>query len=262
MAVLDGGVAVRCNPKPALAGLKSRSRSSVDRPAASSAALKVWSCAATTFEPCQVRKEAAVRSVRRVPQGCRARAKRAGGLGGAPIDNGCTANPLLVPGRDSAPWGCARASGCRSRFSRTRGVAAAIVRAARLTPTTDVLEVGPGLGVMTGGWRRRRDASWRSRSTRLCRGAADRSCLTKRDRRDRRRPEARPDHVFRRAVRRRGQPAVPHHLARAAPLAGQSGRRSPQRLVVMVQAEVAERIAAQPGADERAGGGDSRRRPA
>src|SRR5258707_11034347 len=74
MAVLDGGVAVRCNPKPALAGLKSRSRSSVHRPTAGSAVLKAWSCAATTFEPCQVRKEAAVRSVRRVPQGCRARA--------------------------------------------------------------------------------------------------------------------------------------------------------------------------------------------
>src|SRR5919108_2619364 len=73
-AVLDGGVAVRCNPKPALAGLKSRSRSCVDRPTVGSAALKAWSCAAATFEPCQVRKEAAVRSVRRVPQGCRARA--------------------------------------------------------------------------------------------------------------------------------------------------------------------------------------------
>src|SRR5438105_13112159 len=74
LAVLDGGVAVRCNPKPALAGLKSRSRLCVDRPTAGSAALKAWFCAATTFEPCQVRKEAAVRSARRVPQGCRARA--------------------------------------------------------------------------------------------------------------------------------------------------------------------------------------------
>src|SRR5919202_1405857 len=74
VAVLDGGVAVRCNPKPALAGLKSRSRLCVHRPTASSAVLKAWSCAATTFEPCQVRKEAAVRSARRVPQGCRARA--------------------------------------------------------------------------------------------------------------------------------------------------------------------------------------------
>src|SRR5437868_1099304 len=37
-AVLDGGVAVRCNPKPALAGLKSRSRSCVDRPTAGRAA--------------------------------------------------------------------------------------------------------------------------------------------------------------------------------------------------------------------------------
>src|SRR5918912_511228 len=73
-AVLDGGVAVRCNPKPALAGLKSRSRLCVHRPTAGSAALKAWSCAATTFEPCQVRKEAAVRSARRVPQGRRARA--------------------------------------------------------------------------------------------------------------------------------------------------------------------------------------------
>src|ERR1043166_7181529 len=51
VAVLDGGVAVRCNPKPALAGLKSRSRSSVHRPTAGSAALKAWSCAATTYEP-------------------------------------------------------------------------------------------------------------------------------------------------------------------------------------------------------------------
>src|SRR5712692_5303339 len=74
VAVLDGGVAVRCNPKPALAGLKSRSRSRVHRSTAGSAALKAWSCAATTYEPCQVRKEAAVRSARRVPQGCRARA--------------------------------------------------------------------------------------------------------------------------------------------------------------------------------------------
>jgi hypothetical protein len=71
-AVLDGGVAVRCNPKPALAGLKSRSRSFVVVSAAGGAALKAWSCAAATFEPCQVRKEAAVRSTRRVPQGCRA----------------------------------------------------------------------------------------------------------------------------------------------------------------------------------------------
>src|SRR6185503_9559840 len=91
VAVLDGGVAVRCNPKPALAGLKSRSRSRVHRPTAGSAALRAWSCAATTYEPCQVRKEAAVRSVRRVPQGCRARAKRVRGCGGAPVDNGCTA---------------------------------------------------------------------------------------------------------------------------------------------------------------------------
>src|ERR1700724_2860029 len=91
VAVLDGGVAVRCNPKPALAGLNSRTRSRVRRPTASSAALKAWSCAATTYEPCQVRKEAAVRSVRRVPQGCRARAERARGCGGAPVDHGCTA---------------------------------------------------------------------------------------------------------------------------------------------------------------------------
>ena len=91
VAVLDGGVAVRCNPKPALAGLNSRTRSRVHRPTASSAALKAWSCAATTYEPCQVRKEAAVRSVRRVPQGRRARAKRARGCGGAPVDHGCTA---------------------------------------------------------------------------------------------------------------------------------------------------------------------------
>ena len=34
-------------------------------------------------------------------------------------------------------------------FLEDAGVAAAIVRAARLTPTTNVLEVGPGLGVMT-----------------------------------------------------------------------------------------------------------------
>ena len=91
VAVLDGGVAVRCNPKPALAGLKSRSRSCVHRPTAGSAALKAWSCAATTFEPCQIRKEAAVRSARRVPQGRRARAKRVRGCGGAAVDNGCTA---------------------------------------------------------------------------------------------------------------------------------------------------------------------------
>src|SRR6266851_883449 len=45
-AVLDGGVAVRCNPKPALAGLKSRSRPCVHRPTAGSAALTAWYCAA------------------------------------------------------------------------------------------------------------------------------------------------------------------------------------------------------------------------
>ncbi len=38
------------------------------------AALKVGSCAAEHYEPRQVRKEAAVNSLFRVPQGCLARA--------------------------------------------------------------------------------------------------------------------------------------------------------------------------------------------
>src|SRR5262245_58105456 len=101
LAVLDGGVAVRCNPKPALAGLKSRSRSCVDRTRVGSAALKVWSCAATTFEPCQVRKEAAVRSARRVPQGNRARVSGSAAVAARRSKTG--ARPIVASGATARP---------------------------------------------------------------------------------------------------------------------------------------------------------------
>jgi hypothetical protein len=72
VAVLDGELAVRCNPQPALAGSKSHSRPDAFRTGLRRAALMVWSCAAATREPRQVREEATVSGARRVPQGYRA----------------------------------------------------------------------------------------------------------------------------------------------------------------------------------------------
>jgi 16S rRNA (adenine1518-N6/adenine1519-N6)-dimethyltransferase len=131
-------------------------------------------------------------------------------------------------------------------FLEDQGVAAAIVRAARLSSTTDVLEVGPGLGVMT-----RRLASHARRvvaveiDTQLAATleaehidnltVVNDDALTFD-------PAAwfaasytvvanLPYHIT--------SPALRHLLAAGPPYA--------ERLVVMVQAEVADRIAATPG---------------
>jgi hypothetical protein len=72
VAVLDGELAVRCNPQPALAGSNSHSRPGVFRTGLRRAALMVWSRATATREPRQVWKEATVNGARRVPRGYRA----------------------------------------------------------------------------------------------------------------------------------------------------------------------------------------------
>lgn len=125
-------------------------------------------------------------------------------------------------------------------------MAAAIVRAARLDPTTDVLEVGPGLGVMT-----RRLAEHARRVVAVEIDTALASALQ----------DEQADNVevvtadvlaFDPAAYFKApytvvanlpyhitSPALRHLLTAGPPFA--------QRLVVMVQAEVAARLAAQPG---------------
>lgn len=66
-AVLDGEVAVPCNPQSAIAGLNSCSRSLLCKVWLMQVVLKNGSYATETHEPRQVRKEAAVSGIFRVP---------------------------------------------------------------------------------------------------------------------------------------------------------------------------------------------------
>jgi 16S rRNA (adenine1518-N6/adenine1519-N6)-dimethyltransferase len=145
-----------------------------------------------------------------------------------------------------------RALGLRPRkglsqsFLEDQGVAAAIVRAARLDTTTDVLEVGPGLGVMT------RHLAQRARrvvaveidtalAVALENESIDNVTVVNADVLAFE-PSAyfeSPYTVVANLPYHITSPALRHLLAAGPPFA--------QRLVVMVQAEVAGRIAAQPG---------------
>jgi 16S rRNA (adenine1518-N6/adenine1519-N6)-dimethyltransferase len=132
-------------------------------------------------------------------------------------------------------------------FLEDHGVAAAIVRAARLTPADDVLEVGPGLGVLTERLARsaRRVVALEI-DTSLAEGlrvelgevnvAVHTDDVLKVD------PSSFFDGAFVVVANlpyHITSPALRHLLAAGPPFAA--------RLIVMVQAEVAERIAAEPG---------------
>jgi hypothetical protein len=67
-AVLDGEVAVPCNLQPAIAGLNSYVRSELCEVWLMQVVLTNGSYATETHEPRQVRKEAAVSGIFRVPQ--------------------------------------------------------------------------------------------------------------------------------------------------------------------------------------------------
>jgi 16S rRNA (adenine1518-N6/adenine1519-N6)-dimethyltransferase len=131
-------------------------------------------------------------------------------------------------------------------FLEDQRVAAAIVRAARVTSTTDVLEIGPGLGALTHRLARaaRRVVAVEvdhslaeelraSSDQRLTVVTGDVLGFNPQDYFDTRYTVVAnlPYHIT--------SPALRHLLAAGPPFA--------ERLVVMVQAEVADRIAAKPG---------------
>lgn len=141
-----------------------------------------------------------------------------------------------------------RALGLRPRkrlsqsFLEDQKVAAAIVRAAKLTPDSEVLEVGPGLGILTRllAKRARRvvavelDAAL-AEALRTATPAVEvvNEDILKLD----------PTHYFARPYTVVAN--LPYHITSPALRHLLAGR--PERLVVMVQAEVGERIAARPG---------------
>ena len=84
------GASGALNPQPAVAGLNPHPRSSASWSGPYRAAMMVWSCAAATCEPRQVRKEATVNDSRWVPQGHRAVARQCGAARSDEIDGGCT----------------------------------------------------------------------------------------------------------------------------------------------------------------------------
>src|SRR4051794_5432508 len=65
------------------------------------ATLRAGSRAAATREPCQVRKEAALSDLRRVPRNGLVRVARCGGRGNGPVDGGCTAFRSFVRREES-----------------------------------------------------------------------------------------------------------------------------------------------------------------
>jgi 16S rRNA (adenine1518-N6/adenine1519-N6)-dimethyltransferase len=128
-------------------------------------------------------------------------------------------------------------------FLEDERAAAAIVRAARLTSSSDVLEVGPGLGVLT---RRLAHAARRVVAVELDTQLAEE--LTANNltvvnadilKVDPAEHFAGPYTVVANLPYHITSPALRHLLSSGPPYA--------ERLVVMVQAEVAERIAAKPG---------------
>jgi len=66
--VLDGEMAVPCNPQSALAGLNSHPRYDACKACLVQVVLTIGSCATETHEPGQVRKEAAISGFFCVPQ--------------------------------------------------------------------------------------------------------------------------------------------------------------------------------------------------
>jgi 16S rRNA (adenine1518-N6/adenine1519-N6)-dimethyltransferase len=153
----------------------------------------------------------------------------------------------------SDPRARLRALGLRPRkrlsqsFLNDARVAAAIMRAAQLDPPTEVLEVGPGLGVMTSllAKRARRvvaveidPALAEALRTQL---DANNVCVVEQDvlEFDPATHFQQPYTVVANLPYHITSPALRHLLAAGPPFA--------QRLVLMVQAEVAERIVAQPG---------------
>jgi len=79
-------------PQPAIAGLNSCLRVWLVGSGLLQGATTVGSCAAETFEPCQVLAEAALRKNLRVPQGRLARATCAGIARKSLFEGGCTAS--------------------------------------------------------------------------------------------------------------------------------------------------------------------------
>src|SRR2546423_12109028 len=67
------------------------------------ATLRAGSRAAATREPCQVRKEAALSDLRRVPRNGLVRVARCGGRGDGPVDGGCTAIAFVRPEESGEP---------------------------------------------------------------------------------------------------------------------------------------------------------------
>ena len=137
--------------------------------------------------------------------------------------------------------------GLSQSFLEDGGVVADIVRAAELASTTDVLEVGPGLGVMTQQLARRaRRVVAVELDSQLALALEDEhiSNLTVMNQDvltfDPAAYFEAPYTVVANLPYHITSPALRHLLGAGPPFA--------QRMVVMVQAEVAERIAAQPGA--------------
>ena len=162
-------------PQSAQAGLNSCPRPGVVRTASGRAASMVRSCAAETCEPRQVREEATVSSALWVPQGRRAGASQPGergvrsgrrqvhgrfqedSLGPCPhaVGDGISdaPSPMLVtpsdPRRSMRQLGIRPERRLSQSFLRRSSVARAMALAAEITPGRTVLEIGPGLGVLT-----------------------------------------------------------------------------------------------------------------
>ncbi len=150
-----------------------------------------------------------------------------------------------------------KAAGLRARHGLSQNFLAdadvldAILAEADPGPGGRVLEIGPGLGLLTGALLA---AGAAVTAVELDRGLA--GFLRERfegalggraaDAHRGRRPGPGPRPAAGAAVRRGGQPAVPHHLARSCTPCW-ARRRGPRRAVLMVQREVGERITAPPG---------------
>src|ERR1700719_2184072 len=109
VAVLDGGVAVRCNPKPALAGLNSRTRSRVHRPDSEQRSVEGLVLRGDDLRTLSGPEGSSSKECSSGAAGVPGPSKRVRDRGGAPVENGCTASPV---GRAYAPSGFGPANAC------------------------------------------------------------------------------------------------------------------------------------------------------
>ena len=94
VAVLDGGVAVRCNPKSALAGLKSRFKVAAAAPDSGQRSVEGLVLRGDDLRTLSGPEGSSSKECSSGAAGVPDPSKRARDQGKAPIENGCTATPL------------------------------------------------------------------------------------------------------------------------------------------------------------------------